>query len=585
MPTRPAAIRAGNYPPLDGPSHGVAVGRGRMTRRDALILLAVLSAGVFLAGLELMITAVALPSILTDLASWTELRRASWIVNGYLLVYVVTMPLAGRLADIWGARRLLLAALVAFVVGSLLAGRAQSLDELIAGRLVQAVGGGAIVPVATAAASHLFEGHARPRALGVIGALTFLGMAAGPFVGAAILEALNVEQALAARGIASGPVVDVLAPAWRWVFYINVPVGLVALVFAWAASAGWETPRHASRVDVLGGVLFSASLAAGLLGVTLVDDAAGDRLFDPAYPPTWLLAAALVLGCFAVANGLRRRDPFLEPRLFGDRVFSSAALVSLLTGYAFATAIIGGAVFVDRVLYGGPDSQRLVLGALAGATAIGAFAAGLIVRRVSLRLVTLGGLLASAAALGWMSTWTPDTPLQAVAAGTALFGLGFGLTVTPRSTAAVEAVGRSAFGIASATVTVARMIGMAVGLAVLTAYGSTTIERLSAQVYATPDAYREFIPADLQGRPLRDPLVVEALEQWAASEAARVMVGIFLVAGLVTLVAVPPGLALGTRRMLARERGPRLAAATGARDDGPTDDAGDAEDTEPSLAL
>ena len=157
-----------------------------MTRRSALVLLAVFGIGVFLAGLELMITAVALPSILEDLAdpskgtAWVELRKASWIINGYLLVFILTMPLAGRMTDLWGARRLFMAGLAIFVVGSALAGMSQTMDQLIAARLVQAVGGGVLVPVGTAAASHLFDGAARPRALGVIGALTFLGMAAGP---------------------------------------------------------------------------------------------------------------------------------------------------------------------------------------------------------------------------------------------------------------------------------------------------------------------------------------------------------------------------------------------------------------------
>ena len=164
-----------------------------MDRRSAYVLLAVIGVGVFLAGLELMVTAVALPSILADLAdpnsgsAWIELRKASWIINGYLLVYILTMPMAGRLADLWGVRRLFMGALVIFTIGSALAGAAQSLDQLIAARLVQAVGGGVLVPVGTAAASHLFGGAMRPRALGVVGALTFLGMAAGPVVGAAII--------------------------------------------------------------------------------------------------------------------------------------------------------------------------------------------------------------------------------------------------------------------------------------------------------------------------------------------------------------------------------------------------------------
>ena len=150
-----------------------------------------------------------------------------------------------------------------------------------------------------------------------------------------------------------------------------------------------------------------------------------------------------------------------------------------------------------------------------------------------------------------MSRWTPETSLETVALGLGLFGFGFGLTVTPRSTAAVEAAGRRAFGTASAVVTVARMVGMAVGLAILTAYGSTTIDRLYDEVYATPDAYQQFIPEGLRDRPLRDPLVVGALEAWASREAASIMVGLFVVAALVTAVAIPPSLALGGRR---RER-------------------------------
>ena len=238
-------------------------------------------------------------------------------------------------------------------------------------------------------------------------------------------------------------------------------------------------------------------------------------------------------------------DPFIDPRLFRSISFSSAAVVSLLTGYAFATAIIGGAVFVDRVLYGGPDEQRLALGALAGATAVGALVSGLLVRFVSLRLITLVGLLLSVGGLIAMASWTPATELDIGRHRARGFGFGFGLTVTPRSTAAVEAAGRRSFGVASAVVTVARMLGMAVGLAILTAYGSTTIDRLAQQVYATPDAYLQFIPEDLRDRPLRDPLVVNALEEWASREAARIMVGLFVVAAGVTAVAIPPGLLLG----------------------------------------
>ena len=546
-----------------------------MSRFTAWSLLAVFGIGVFLAGLELMITATALPSILLDLATtdqigkpaFSELRHASWIINGYLLAYVVAMPLAGRLADVWGARRLFLSALVVFILGSLAAGRGQSIDELIAGRVVQGFGGGVLVPVGTAAASHLFEGHNRPRALGIIGALTFLGMAAGPFLGAAILGGIDVGGGLDRLGIPVGtPLRDALAPAWRLVFYVNVPIGLIALFIAWAASHGWETPRRRVGLDVVGAVVWSVALAAALGATTLigVSDLGGP---DPVLVGLALTAVAVVATLLTVVRGFRRAEPFLDPRLFRRPAFTSATLVSLLTGYAFATAIIGGAVFVDRVLYGGPNDQRFALGSLAAATALGALVSGFAVRVLSLRLVTLVGLLICAVALALMAGWTPSVSIVTVAIVLGAFGLGFGLTVTPRSTAAVESAGRASFGMASAIVTVARMIGMAVGVSVLTAYGSTQIDRLYDRLFAVdPEGWKTVIPADLRDRGLHDGLVVNALESWAANEASGILVGMFLAAGVVTVVAIPPGLALGgrTRRLSAGSTAGTPLATAGA---------------------
>ena len=272
-----------------------------------------------------------------------------------------------------------------------------------------------LVPVGTAAAAHLFGGAARPRALGVVGALTFLGMAAGPVVGAAILSSVHPAGALAAAGL-TGTAVAILDPAWRWIFYINIPIGIIAIVLALAASTGWETPRRPGRVDVVGAALFGVALVAGLIGLTLLGstEIAGTSV-PPAVVTAALLGVAALATAVAVVRGLRVPDPFLDPRLFRSVPFSSAALVSLLTGYAFATAIIGGAVFVDRVLYGGPDDQRLALGALAGATAVGALASGFVVRVVPLALVALVGIGLSIAGLVAMSRWTSAVSLDTVA--------------------------------------------------------------------------------------------------------------------------------------------------------------------------
>jgi hypothetical protein len=207
-----------------------------------------------------------------------------------------------------------------------------------------------------------------------------------------------------------------------------------------------------------------------------------------------LIGGGLVAGVLAIWHGLRRPLPFLDPRLFADRVFSSAALISLLTGYGMATAIVGGAVFVDRVLYGGPEEQRVVLGRSPGRWPSGR----------SPRASWPGGLAAAdddrRAGAREPAAWPGCPPGNPDAGDPRLRGrrgglrLGFGLTVTPRSTAAVEAAGKAAFGAASATVTVARMIGMAVGMAALTAYGSTTITRISNEIYGSGDSLQAVHP-------------------------------------------------------------------------------------------
>ena len=510
-----------------------------VSSRDRILLLAALSGGVLLVGVELLITAVALPAIVADLAGWTELRRASWVVNGYALTFIATMPLAGRAADRYGLPRLFVGALVIFAIGSLLSGAAQSLDQLIAARAIQGIGAGAVVPLATAGASHLFEGQARARALGVVGAFTFLGMAIGPFAGSIVLERFDFGPAFAASGLADSALAPFMVPAWRWIFYLGAPLALLALIYTWAAAPAWPRSSERGGLDVFGASLSTAALATGLLALTRLGDEGAEA--DPLLGPLPLAAATLVLGVLAVARSLRASAPFLDLRMLRNRTFAAAVVLSLLTGYALATAIIGAAVFVDRVRYAGPAEQRIVLGALAVAMAMGALGAGFAMRLFSAMLLSLVGLALSIGGLVLLAGVGPETDLGILVAGLAAFGLGFGSTVTPRSTVAVEALGRRAFGVASAGVTVARMAGMAVGLAVLTGFGSRRIESLSV-VLVDPVARDAVLPPALRGRPLENSLVVEALETWASQQAAAILSGLFIVAAAVLVIAILPTL-------------------------------------------
>ena len=234
-----------------------------MSSRARVLLLAALSGGALLVGVELMITAVALPTILQSLADWTQLRRASWIVDAYLLAYIATMPLAGRAADQFGLPRLFMLALGLFAAGAALSGVAQSLDTLIAARVIQGIGGGAIVPLATAGASLLFDGPGRARALGIVGACTFLGMAIGPFAGATVLQVFDFSGVLAEAGRSGSLVATMLTPTWRWVFFVSVPLAVVALLYVWAAAPSWPSQEAAGGSTCSARVFSPRSWPAG----------------------------------------------------------------------------------------------------------------------------------------------------------------------------------------------------------------------------------------------------------------------------------------------------------------------------------
>ena len=507
----------------------------------AWAVLVVASLGVFLGGAELMVVAIALPSIVADFGGWEDLARASWIVNAYLLAYIVAMPLAGRAADLWGARRLYVVALILFCAGSLgaglsrLAGPDAGLNWLIAARVVQGLGGGALVPLSMALASHLFGGRARAAALGVEGAATFVGMAVGPAYGAWVL--LNVRLPL--------PGVDL--EAWQWIFFLNVPAGIVTLLLIYVVAGGIETPRASGRIDLLGGLLISVMLLSGVGALAQ----AGQRGWaDPLILAGFGVAAASLLAF--VLLELRLRAPLVDPRLFTNRSFSAANAVSLLTGYTLATAIIGGPVFVNRVLNAGADQSALALTALTAAIAGGAIVGGIISGVAGERLTAVLGVGFSAIGLLLATGWGTGIGLERLARDLAIFGAGFGLTVSPRATAAVEAAGASAYGVASAMLQITRTVGMSIGLALLTSIGQNRIDELTALIedpvrrdsLVQQLGHPEFVGVD----PHTSLALVNLLEEWSRSEAADVLRLVLTIALGVALATLLPALLVGSRR-------------------------------------
>ncbi|HEY8177142.1 MAG TPA: MFS transporter [Candidatus Limnocylindria bacterium] len=507
----------------------------------AWAVLVVASLGVFLGGVELMVVAIALPAIVTDFGGWASLARASWIVNAYLLAYIVAMPLAGRAADLWGARRLYVVAIGLFCIGSLGAGLSRSagpdtgLDWLIVSRVVQGFGGGAMVPLSMALASHLFVGRSRAAALGLEGAATYIGMAIGPAYAAWVLLSFNL------------PLPGVDLASWQWIFFLNVPAGIITLLLIYVVAGGVETPRTPGRIDLFGALLISLALVSGIGALTL----AGERGWtDPVILGAFAVAAASLLAFVFVER--RLRAPLIDPRLFGNRSFSASNAVSLLTGYTLATAIIGGPVFVNRVLNLGADQSALALTALTAAIAVGAVVGGLLSAIGGERLTAVLGVALSAVGLYLATGWGTETGVDRLARDLAIFGGGFGLTVSPRATAAVEAAGASAYGVASAMLQITRTVGMSVGLALLTSIGQNRINDLTALInddarrdaLVTTLGHPEFVGVD----PRESLQLVNLLEEWSRTEAADVLRLVLTIAMVVAVATILPALMVGARR-------------------------------------
>lgn len=399
---------------------------------------------MFVSGLDQTVVVTVLPQVIADLEiPITRLDDATWIVTAYLLGYTAAMPLIGRAADVYGYRPLLLTACVLFAAGSWWAAVADSVWQLVAARSVQAVGGGGLVPVALAAAAALYDGRRRMLALGLIAGATEAGAVLGPLYGAVVLDTLD----------------------WRWVFWLNLPLSLlvVALVGSLVAGGG----NVSERVDWIGATL--AGLALLALTIGLSGDGLGDRPVD--------LLAALALGGAFVRRQRRAKYPLLDRSLHRQAGFVSANAANLLIGGALVLALVEVPLFAVIVLDRSPTEAALMLLRFTAPIPLGALAGGWLGGRLSPAAIAAAGMLASAAGFALLARWDASVGEPAISLDLALAGVGFGVVLAPLAGAALAAARGGSEAVASASLTVARMVGMTVGLAALTTWGLDAFSR------------------------------------------------------------------------------------------------------------
>jgi EmrB/QacA subfamily drug resistance transporter len=413
------------------------------SRPNPTVSLVAVVAAVFLGALDQTVIVTVLPAVVVDLQiPFDRIDQAAWVVSGYLLGYTVSLPLMGRFSDLRGRRLSITIALVAFAVGSAGCAVAGSLLSLVLARVVQAAGGGALLPVAIAAVSDRYLTHRRALAIGLVGAVAEAGGVLGPLYGAAIVSWLT----------------------WRWIFWLNIPLALLLLGGTLLGTR--EEPRASGKLDLVGAAVIAVAL--GSLVVGLSHSAITLSQFD--IRPILVGLAIVAIGGFGWIE-LHTDEPLIDLRLLRRHGYSAALVGGLVLGVSLIVAMVDVPLYAATVRGASASDGGLLLMRLTALIPVGAIVGGAVGGRSGLLVPTSIGFLAAGAGLALMSQWGSAPSETQLWLSLGLAGFGFGLLIAPLSTAAVTHGGVGREGTAAALFTVARLLGMTIGLSALTAWG------------------------------------------------------------------------------------------------------------------
>jgi MFS family permease len=589
-----------SFKKLTSPSQNIT---NKRERRIALATLIIACIGVFITALDQTVVVTALPKIIADPGiniPFTQLDHAAWIISAYLLGFIIAMPLMGRVSDIYGRRRIFLLCLSIFGIGSILCGLAPTLGQivdlsflssfgidisspgltlLVTARFIQAIGGGAVVPVAMAIVSDFYGKERLALALGLIGAVTEAGGVMGPLYGALVVQHLG----------------------WTYIFYFNAPIVLALMAGAWFLIP--KGKRLQEGIDWLGAILLGLMLTCLSLGLAQQGTELGPTAVNSASPqnnPVSLLLALVFLLAFIVVEliprwrvphlSLSRRFPFLRLRLVQEKrwpvvdlslfkrfPFSASSLVSLLVGAALIIAMADIPLFVDTVLSRHiseadiPLVSGLALLRLTAMIPVGALLGGWLASRISCRFTGVLGLLFVATGFYLMSRWPMNVDWTQITISTMTTGLGFGLVIAPISTTAIKAVRATQAGMGAAIITSLRMVGMMLGLAALTSWALAYFKHLASQFPSLPPT-----------------ATTEQFAKWSQDYANHLIISahsvysaVFFVTMILSLIAIIPACFLWGNKASVEEL---AAASTDPQEVTPSEPDPHVEDTVPVAA-
>jgi EmrB/QacA subfamily drug resistance transporter len=480
---------------------------GPAEHRRILVILSALMLGMFLAALDQTIVATALPTIAGDLHG---LNHLSWVVTAYLLTSTISTPLWGKLGDLYGRKKLFQAAIIIFLVGSALSGLSRDMAELIGFRALQGVGAGGLMVGAQAIIGDIVSPRQRGRYMGYFGAVFGLSSVIGPLAGGFITQHLS----------------------WRWVFYINLPIGIAALaIIAVVLHLPRKRTRHA--IDFLGTALLGGAVTVIILLTTW-----GGTTYAWGSAPIFSLAAAAVilvaLFCWAET---RAAEPIIPLKLFRISVFSVSNSVGFIVGFVMFGSIIYIPLYLQTVHAATPTSSGLQLLPLVGGM--------LITFTISGRLVTKWGRYKIFPILGTgvmsiglylFSLLTPSTPLAVSSVYMFVLGAGIGCVMQVLVVAVQNAVPRSQLGTATSSSAFFRSIGGSFGVAV---FGAVFNNRLAANLprYLPPAALRAVHGSNVSASPAQLDALPPAIHHGYVLAFSESLHAVFLIGAPIALVA------------------------------------------------
>lgn len=457
---------------------------------------------LLLASLDQTIVSTALPTIVGDLGG---IEHLSWVVTSYLLASTIVGPLYGKLGDLYGRKIVLQAAIVIFLAGSALCGISQDLTQLIVFRAIQGLGGGGLMVVTIAAIGDVVPPRERGRYQGYFGAVFAVSTVVGPLLGGFFVDHLS----------------------WHWIFYVNLPIGLVALaVIATAFRVPVERVRHS--IDYLGAAL----LAGGLSAIVLFSSLGGTTFaWASAQMAVLIVLGAALIGGFVLVER-RAAEPILPLELFRNRVFSVTSAIGFIVGLALFGAVTYLPLFLQNVKgHSAMTSGLLMTPMMAGVLVTSIGSGQLITKYGRYKPFPIAGTAIMTVGLVLLSRLDVDTPTAVSAAYMLVLGLGLGLVMQVLVLAAQNAVDYTQLGVATSGSTLFRQVGGSIGVA---AFGAIFANQLAANLAAG-------LPAGVQLPAAADPAAIRELPPAVHDAYIQAMTDalqpVFLVGAAIALLA------------------------------------------------